>query len=81
MRRLILVVLLACIGLLLFDSARGRAQDSAKAQGPPPLALKAGDSAPDFTLKDQNGKDISLHDFRRKKSVALAFYVFAFTGG
>ena len=35
----------------------------------------------DFTLTDQTGKKISLHDFKGKKSVALAFYIFAFTGG
>ncbi len=44
-------------------------------------SLKVGDMAPDFTLKDQSGKDVSLHDFRGKKSVVLAFYVFAFSGG
>jgi peroxiredoxin len=37
--------------------------------------------APDFKLTDQNGKDVSLSDFRGQKNVALAFYVFAFTGG
>jgi peroxiredoxin len=26
-------------------------------------------------------KDVSLSDFRGKKNVVLAFYVFAFTGG
>jgi hypothetical protein len=26
-------------------------------------------------------KPISLHDFKGKKQVALAFFVFAFTGG
>ena len=49
-----------------------------------PLKLKVGDTAPDFTLLSFDGKDIkavSLHDFKGKKSVALAFYVFAFTGG
>ena len=50
----------------------------------PPMKLKVGDTAPDFTLLSFDGKDIkavSLHDFKGKKSVALAFYVFAFTGG
>ena len=37
--------------------------------------------APDFTLTDQNGNKVSLHDFKGKKNVALAFYIFAFTGG
>ena len=47
----------------------------------PPPAVKVGDVAPDFTMTDQNGNKVSLHDFKGKKSVALAFYIFAFTGG
>ena len=47
----------------------------------PEPTVKVGDMAPDFTLRDTHGKQVSLHDFRGKKSVALAFYVFAFTGG
>lgn len=35
--------------------------------------LKNGDKAPDFTLKDKNGNDVSLSDFRGKK-VVLYFY-------
>ncbi len=48
---------------------------------PPTPKFKVGDTAPDFTLKDQSGKQVSLHDFRGKKNVVLAFYIFAFTGG
>jgi cytochrome oxidase Cu insertion factor (SCO1/SenC/PrrC family) len=44
-------------------------------------ALHVGDKAPDFTLPDQNGKEISLLHFRGKENVVLAFYVLAFTGG
>jgi peroxiredoxin len=51
------------------------------ADTPPPPTVKVGDMAPDFTLTDQNGNKVSLHDFKGKKNVALAFYVFAFTGG
>lgn len=47
----------------------------------PPPKIKVGDMAPDFTLTDQNGNKVSLHDFKGKKNVALAFYIFAFTGG
>jgi len=47
----------------------------------PEPKIKVGDTAPDFTLEDQNGNKVSLHDFRGKKNVALAFYIFAFTGG
>jgi|SRR5581483_694591 len=49
-----------------------------------PLKLKVGDTAPEFTLLAFDGKDlkkVSLKDFRGKQNVALAFYVFAFTGG
>ena len=36
--------------------------------------IKVGDPAPDFTLKDQDEKDVKLSDFRVKKNVVLAFY-------
>ena len=49
---------------------------------PPPLTLKVGDMAPDFTLRDQTFRnEVSLHDFKGKKNVALAFYLFAFSPG
>ena len=48
---------------------------------PPDPKIKVGDVAPDFTLTNTDGKQVSLHDFKGKKNVALAFYVFAFTGG
>ena len=36
--------------------------------------IKVGDTAPDFTLKDHDQKDVKLSDFRGKKNVVLAFY-------
>ena len=48
---------------------------------PPKTHLKVGQPAPDFTLTDTEGKEVSLHDFKDKKNVVLAFYVLAFTGG
>lgn len=42
--------------------------------------LKVGDSAPDFTLLDQNGKSVSLHDFKGK-NVVVYFYPKAMTPG
>ncbi len=47
----------------------------------PQTTLKIGDTAPDFTLTDTDGNKVKLSDFRGKKSVVLAFYVLAFTGG
>lgn len=37
------------------------------------MSLQAGTKAPDFTVQDQNGKTLSLHDYKGKK-VALYFY-------
>jgi cytochrome oxidase Cu insertion factor (SCO1/SenC/PrrC family) len=51
---------------------------------PAPPALKVGDVAPDFKLQYFDGtdlKDVSLSQYRGKKNVVLAFYIFAFTGG
>ena len=51
---------------------------------PAPLKLKVGDMAPDFTLKYFDGaklQDLALHDFRGKKNVVVAFFIFAFTPG
>ena len=42
---------------------------------------KVGNLAPAFTLKDQNGKNISLKDFRGKKNVVVYFYPKAMTPG
>ncbi len=43
-------------------------------------SLKPGDSAPDFTLKDQNGKDVRLSALRGKR-VVLYFFPKADTPG
>jgi cytochrome oxidase Cu insertion factor (SCO1/SenC/PrrC family) len=48
---------------------------------PPQTGLKIGDAAPEFVLNDTEGKVVKLSDFKGKKSVVLAFYVLAFTGG
>jgi hypothetical protein len=53
----------------------------------PHTNLKVGQAAPDFTLTSSisgpDGRKVAykLSDFKGKKNVVLAFYVFAFTGG
>jgi peroxiredoxin len=42
--------------------------------------LKVGDQAPDFTLTDTQGHQVTLSDFRGKQNVVLAFFPFAFSG-
>jgi AhpC/TSA family len=56
----------------------------AETKEPTPTKLKVGDQAPDFKLHYFDGnnlKEVSLSQYRGKKNVALAFYIFAFTGG
>lgn len=43
------------------------------------IKLKIGDKAPDFTLKNQEGDEISLSSFKGKK-VLLSFHPLAWTG-
>jgi cytochrome oxidase Cu insertion factor (SCO1/SenC/PrrC family) len=59
-------------------------QLGAQAKTPEPPKLKIGDPAPDFKLQYFDGtdlKDVSLSQYRGKKNVVVAFYIFAFTGG
>jgi len=43
--------------------------------------LKVGDMAPDFELNSSFNKKIKLSDYRGKKTVVVAFFPAAFTGG
>ena len=45
-----------------------------------PTGLAVGQAAPEFALKDQHGKTVSLSDYRGKKNVVVVFYPFAFSG-
>ncbi|CAN5181438.1 peroxiredoxin [soil metagenome] len=44
------------------------------------MTIEIGDEAPDFTLKNQRGQDVTLSSFRGVKSVVVIFYPFAFSG-
>jgi peroxiredoxin len=44
------------------------------------MALEIGKAAPDFTLKNQFGEDVTLSSFKGKKNVVIVFYPFAFSG-
>ena len=71
-RIIVLVSLVAAIAVSAFGQA---------APAPPPMTLKVGDMAPDFTLPSTAGGTVKLSDFRGKNNVVLAFFVLAFTGG
>ena len=77
MRKIVLLLMMLALPAAVF------AADEPK-KAPEPLKIKIGDMAPDFTLLQFDGAKtsaVSLHDFKGKKQVALAFFVFAFTGG
>ncbi len=73
MKKLILAIF---VGTIASIGVFGQA-----APAPPPMTLKVGDMAPDFTLPDTAGKKVTLSEFRGKNNVVLAFFVLAFTGG
>jgi hypothetical protein len=77
MKRLIVTLVVACVVFLQPLSSAERKESV--------TMPKVGDLAPDFKLQYFDGswppKEISLSEYRGKKQVALAFYVFAFTGG
>jgi len=72
MRKTSIGVLLACS--LVIALAQTQKESALAAAN-----VKVGDLAPDFTLVDQNGQPNSLHDYRGKKNVVLAFYLWAFS--
>ena len=74
---------MSCLLVAAFVSAPLAQRLSAQGSAPD-MKLKVGDAAPDFKLKYFDGsnlKDVSLSDYRGKKNVVVAFYIFAFTGG
>lgn len=44
------------------------------------MAIEVGALAPDFTLKDQTGTEVTLSSFRGQKNVVILFYPLTFTG-
>jgi hypothetical protein len=74
----------AVLGIGLFLAILAASPVFVQAQKENSSMPKVGDMAPDFTLKYFDGtdrKDVKLSDFRGKKNVVVAFFVFAFTGG
>ena len=82
MRKTVLTAFVAAALLCPTFGPQLRAQD--KEPKAAPMKLNVGDEAPNFKLKYFTGsdlKEVSLSDYRGKKNVVLAFYIFAFTGG
>jgi peroxiredoxin len=59
------------IGLLLFVAMSATRVLPVSAQR---STVKVGDTAPDFTLEDQNGQKVTLSESRGKSPVVMVFY-------
>jgi cytochrome oxidase Cu insertion factor (SCO1/SenC/PrrC family) len=55
-------------------SAQSGPKDGAKEAATELDRIKVGQPAPDFTLEDSDGKNVTLVDYRGKKNVVLVFY-------
>ncbi len=74
-------LLLGALAITSSTPALGQAKQAENASMSMP---KVGDMAPDFTLNYFDGNDlkpVSLSQYRGKKNVVVAFFIFAFTGG
>jgi len=86
-RALSLIVLLTAASWAAAQTPSPTPAPARTAPQPPHTNLKVGQPAPDFTLTSSisgpDGRKVKykLSDFKGKKNVVLAFYVFAFTGG
>jgi hypothetical protein len=79
-KSIISAALAVCFSATVLPPVQVRAAD----ETPAPMKLKVGDTAPDFKLQYFDGhklNDVTLSQYRGKKNVVLAFYIFAFTGG
>src|ERR1700678_4362811 len=68
MRKLLLALLVASSLAAVFASNKSATM--------PAPRIKVAATAPAYTLEDQNASKGALHQFRRKKNVALALYIF-----
>ena len=68
--RLLVLTSLACFSVILTGISQARVETVPQRAAP----ITIGETAPDFTLEDQNGRNVTLAEWRGKKSVVLVFY-------
>jgi cytochrome oxidase Cu insertion factor (SCO1/SenC/PrrC family) len=74
MKTLILLFALIFLPVQATVSAQTASKDGAKPVATDLERVEVGHPAPDFTLEDSEGKNVSLADYRGKKNVVLIFY-------
>jgi len=83
-KRLSAALTVPLLAILLAVLAAAPASAQSKPEENSSSMPKVGQMAPDFTLNYFDGNDlkpISLSQYRGKKNVVVAFFIFAFTGG
>lgn len=75
MRRFLFIAALVLVGLVSAPAFAQLGPRDALKLAPTDLErIKIGQRAPDFTLRNLDGRSISLSDFRGKTNVVLVFY-------
>jgi peroxiredoxin Q/BCP len=77
MRTALALGFITTLGAALLAQGAGRAGQGT----PPPMVVKVGDMAPDFSLPGTDGKTHRLSDYRGKTAVVIAWFPRAFTAG
>ena len=70
MKKLISIFLLIVFAAVSDGTRAGLCELDTQRNSP----VAVGDTAPDFTLEDQNGSKVTLSDSRNKNPVVLVFY-------
>ncbi len=74
MKHLKIFLLLAICAVFVTAQTKLGPKDEATLSASDLTRINIGDEAPDFTLEDQDGKPVTLSNYRGKKSVVLVFY-------
>ena len=74
MKNLKVFLLIAIFAVLVTAQTKLGPKDEAPLPASDLTRINIGDEAPDFTLEDQDGKAVTLSNYRGKKSVVLVFY-------
>ena len=74
MRRLLLALTIGLATANPAAFAQTAAKEGTHSSATDVNRIKVGQPAPDFTLEDVDGKNISLSDYRGKKNIVLVFY-------
>jgi len=68
--RMLVLTFFACFSVMLTGISQARVETVPQRAAP----MTVGETAPDFTLEDQNGRKVTLTEWRGQNPVVLVFY-------